>query len=279
MTIHAIPLLTFESKSAPGLDSLLLATYSLQEPTFALEYSPALFKHARHVHNLKAERVPASVTPSCMQDPPWELLSSPITQTSPANAQREKFQFFSGNADGSHSPYMTSGSASAYNLSTPMVSHSYSAEPPRRPPSVSSRSTTTRRHRNHRSHHGGSSYAPQNEFPNFANTGDVEIIVNHEGQEKRYMLHRLILAQCSGFFEASTSEEWSRAQAQSLIQGAAQGPDRALGRIGEEEETGGPSRRPGPVPHAGHRPRWRYELDSETQEDEVPMLIQKVRIR
>ena len=92
------------------------------------------------------------------------------------------------------------------------------------------------------------------------------------------MLHRLILAQCSGFFEASTSEEWSRAQAQSLIHGAVQGSDRALGRIGEEEETSSQGRRAVPATQAGHRPRWRYELDSETQEDEVPMLMQKVRI-
>ena len=149
----------------------------------------------------------------------------------------------------------------------------------------------TRRHRSSRSHHGGSSHLPQNEFPIFAHTGDVEIVIAADGQERRYVLHRLILAQCSGFFEASTSEQWSRAQTQAAQQQAvspgseSSGGERALPIIGEEGEGSlvGSSRtgRSGSVSSLmsppGQRPMWRYELDtgSGEDEDEVPMLVQK----
>ena len=167
-------------------------------------------------------------------------------------------------------------SSSSYMVSQPFLGEQTIAV--RRPPSISSRSTTARRHRGHRSHHGGTSYAPQNEFPNFAHTGDVEIIVSHDGQEKRYMLHRLILSQCSGFFEASTSEQWSRAQAQT--QSNTQNSESLLTRIGEEDETRSQvGRSMVPAAHQGHKPRWRYELDSANQQDEVPMLVQKVELR
>ena len=175
---------------------------------------------------------------------------------------------------------MTAASVSTYSFPSHMVSN-----PPitdralntRRPSSVSSRSTTTRRHRSSRSHHGGPSLRPQNEFPNFAQTGDVEIIIHADGQEKKYMLHRLILAQCSGFFEAGTSEDWSRVQMRT------QGPDTrpsqssGLARIGEEEEDYGREMiRPGlPGIQAGDRPHWRYELDWGNKDDETPMLVQR----
>ncbi|CAD6572272.1 MAG: hypothetical protein ASARMPREDX12_005089 [Alectoria sarmentosa] len=157
----------------------------------------------------------------------------------------------------------------AYTTPVPMVSHPQPPDRPlvHRPASVSSRSTNTRRHRNTRSHTGGVSYRPQNEFPNFAQTGDVEIIINADGQEKRYMLHRLILAQCSGFFETGTSEEWSKAQARG--QSSGHGPSNSLGRI-SEDDMAGRSAFPG-----GGRLQWRYELDWGNREDEVPMLVQK----
>ncbi|KAL8895925.1 MAG: hypothetical protein Q9207_007951, partial [Kuettlingeria erythrocarpa] len=142
----------------------------------------------------------------------------------------------------------------------------------RRPASVTSRSTTTRRHRSSRSQTGGASFRPQNEFPNFAQTGDVEIFINAEGQEKRYMLHRLILAQCSGFFEAGTSEDWSRAQAQGVTPTAGPAQGNQLPNIGEDEEYGGDAGRPA-VPKDAYR--WRYELDWGNKDDEVPMLVQK----
>lgn len=168
-----------------------------------------------------------------------------------------------------------------------MVSHADIAGsgPPRGPPSVSSRaSTSNRRHHRHgRSHHGGSTYQPQNEFPFFAHTGDVEIIVSADGQEKRYLLHRLILAQCSGFFEAGTSEEWSRVQAQREAQVPPPEHDRALARIGEDPAASKLSDAPVTAASLSGRPppktRWRYELDWATAEDdEEPMLVQKVSL-
>jgi hypothetical protein len=130
----------------------------------------------------------------------------------------------------------------------------------RGPSSVISRPSSSSRHRRHnRSHAGGASYVPQNEFPVFTHTGDVEIIVKAGGQSNRYLLHRLILTQCSGFFEASTSQEWSRATNE---------PGSELARIGED--SGSDSARPKDV-----RKRWRYELDPGSSSDDIPMLVQK----
>lgn len=170
---------------------------------------------------------------------------------------------------------MTALAARVPQLSTSMVSDHQPQYPPppsdlalaaRRPSSVSSRSTT-RRHRSSRSQPGGQSHRAHNEFPNFAATGDVEIVIQADGQERRYLLHRLILTQCSGFFEASTSEGWSRAQAVET--------DRAqngvLARIGEEDESREASR-----PPTGQKQVWRYELDWGTGQDDTPMLVQKV---
>ncbi|KAJ4151191.1 hypothetical protein LMH87_011906 [Akanthomyces muscarius] len=71
---------------------------------------------------------------------------------------------------------------------------------------------SSRSKRYNRSHAGGDSYIPLNEFPVFTQSGDVEIIVRVGPLENRYLLHKEILTRCSGFFEASTSEEWSRAR-------------------------------------------------------------------
>jgi hypothetical protein len=117
----------------------------------------------------------------------------------------------------------------------------------------------TSRHRRHgRSHAGGSSFIPQNEFPVFSHTGDVEILVKAGSQTNRYLLHKIILAQCSGFFEASTSQEWSRAPETGA----------ELMRIGED--SGSESARPRDV-----KKRWRYELDRGAETDDIPMLVQK----
>ena len=172
---------------------------------------------------------------------------------------------------------------SAQDLRSPMVSQPHSpnrALSVRGPPSVSSRTTTGRRHRYNRSHTGGSTYQPHNEFPFFGATGDVEIIIGAGAQENRYLLHRLILAQCSGFFEAGTSDEWSRAQG--LPHGQIPGYDQATGlaRIGEDEVSGRGLEAGGA--RAGIEPqrklRWRYELDWGKNEDELPLLVQKVRM-
>lgn len=145
-------------------------------------------------------------------------------------------------------------------------------------PSVVSRhSHPTRRHRSGRSHHGGSGSTSSNDFPIFTYTGDTEIAIRAGSHEKRYLLHRLILAQCSGFFEASTKEEWSGQSTPGPSK-----PDGTLSRVSEDDslsngstlaqsENGALSMR------TGEKRRWRYELDWENMgEDEEPILVQKV---
>lgn len=137
--------------------------------------------------------------------------------------------------------------------------------PIRRPPSAashSSRTSTIRRVRPHRSgtgsSYGGSSVAPQNEFPVFTHTGDVEIVVANARRETRYLLHRLILTQCSGFFEAGTGDDWLGAGEASVAQNMSAA---ALAR--------------NPSGARSERKRWRYELDWGAGDD-VPMLVQRV---
>lgn len=133
-----------------------------------------------------------------------------------------------------------------------------------RAPSVISRSS--RHRRQGRSHAGSSSFVPTNEFPVFSHTGDVEILVKAGagGRTIRYLLHRIILTQCSGFFEAGTSGEWSKARPPTWT-GTGTGE---LARIGEE---GSGSERGS----AEGRTRWRYELDPGAGQDDIPMLVQK----
>ncbi|KAI0025844.1 hypothetical protein F4780DRAFT_232703 [Xylariomycetidae sp. FL0641] len=148
----------------------------------------------------------------------------------------------------------------------------------RGPSSVVSARSSSRPHassrskRYNRSHTGGASYVPQNEFPVFNHSGDVEILVSAGGKENRYLLHKHTLTRCSGFFEASTSQEWSKATVLPLP--AASSAD--LSRIGEESgsNSGSDLGRPGatsPIP----RKRWRYELDPGLGADDIPMLVQK----
>jgi len=126
----------------------------------------------------------------------------------------------------------------------------------------SSRPSFSRTKRYNRSHAGGSSYIPQNEFPVFSHSGDVEIFVRTTGGEhtNRYLLHRHTLTRCSGFFEASTSDEWSRAK--TLTAGD------EVAKISENHVSDG--RELGPV-----RKRWRYELDWGDDGTDIPMLMQK----
>lgn len=141
-------------------------------------------------------------------------------------------------------------------VSQPEFSHSLAL---RGPSSVVSYGRSSRHRRHGRSQAGSSSYVLQNDFPVFSHTGDVEIIISLATTTNRYLLHRLILTQCSGFFEASTSQEWSRASDE---------PGEALARIGED--SGSDSGRKKEV-----RRRWRYELDPGSSNDDVPMLVQK----
>lgn len=121
--------------------------------------------------------------------------------------------------------------------------------------SVVSRPALSRTRRYNRSHAGGSSLVPQNEFPVFSHSGDVDILVTAGPLGSRYLLHRDTLARCSGFFEASTSSEWSRAQP--LLAGGNE-----VARVAEE-------------PAASPKRQWAYELDSGAGAGDIPMLVQK----
>ena len=159
-----------------------------------------------------------------------------------------------------------------------MVSHAEVPEGSRRAPSVTSRSSRNRHHHS-RSRQGPSSYPSQNEFPFFAQTGDVEIVIECEGQEKRYLLHRLMLAQGSGFFDAGMSDEWSRSHAQ--LAASEKKPEQALSIIGEEQSSSDVSASMMTADQASRtapgRKRWRYELNWATVGDEdEPILVQKV---
>ncbi|EGP90988.1 uncharacterized protein MYCGRDRAFT_98251 [Zymoseptoria tritici IPO323] len=168
-----------------------------------------------------------------------------------------------------------------------MVSHHAPPYAPSEPPisaprasSVISGRSATRRHRHARTHFGGSSsHLPQNEFPVFSHTGDVEIVVRKASgrKEMKYVLHRLILSQCSGFFEAGTRAEWG-GRAIDEGPGSVGG---SLARISEVESmTAGSSSR---MSSQERRPsyeqngrRWNYELDwASAGDDDVPMLVQK----
>ncbi|KAJ5452180.1 hypothetical protein N7445_000363 [Penicillium cf. griseofulvum] len=124
---------------------------------------------------------------------------------------------------------------------------------------------SSRRHRSGRSHHGSSSNPSSNDFPIFTYTGDTEVVIRAGSQEKRYLLHRLILSQCSGFFEASTNEDWSR-----TLSRLSEDDDLSNGSTLVPSDNGGVSTRP------GEKRRWRYELDWENRaEDEEAILVQK----
>lgn len=98
---------------------------------------------------------------------------------------------------------------------------------------------------NHSSKSSG--HAPVNEFPTFDRTGDVEIVIASGRKESRYVLHKLYLAQCSGWFEDVLD-------------------------IGEGDAAPGPSSRS----HTRAANRIYFELDSGKTEEPLPMLILKV---
>ncbi|KAI0484627.1 hypothetical protein GGR56DRAFT_33812 [Xylariaceae sp. FL0804] len=159
--------------------------------------------------------------------------------------------------------------------------HSHSSFAVRGPSSVvsarpSSRAPlSSRSKRYNRSHAGGTSYIARNEFPVFSNSGDVEILITAGGRENSYLLHRHTLTRCSGFFEASTSQEWSKASVLPLPEP----PSRDLARIGEDSgggSSGSSSEVSGreavsPI----QRRRWRYVLDPGSGGDDIPMLVQR----
>ncbi|KAJ1338270.1 hypothetical protein MN608_01129 [Microdochium nivale] len=145
---------------------------------------------------------------------------------------------------------------------------------------------SSRSKRYNRSHTGGTSYVPQNEFPVFNHSGDVEILIRVGHVENRYLLHRHTLTRCSGFFEASTSRQWSKA---TVMPALPEPPTRDLARIGEEgrgasstegSAVGSTSNEVARTTDHDSQPtgpkrQWRYELDPGTGRDDIPMLIQK----
>ncbi|KAL2265149.1 hypothetical protein VTJ83DRAFT_6249 [Remersonia thermophila] len=152
---------------------------------------------------------------------------------------------------------------------------------------------SSRSRRYNRSHAGGTSFVPQNEFPIFSHTGDVEIVVRvPSGHENRYLLHRHILTRCSGFFEASTSNEWSRPhqaaespaspatagaiEGRPAVEGAPAATGGELARVGERARSSSDAARPpDAMALVQSKKRWRYELDYGSGDNDVPMLVQK----
>lgn len=138
-------------------------------------------------------------------------------------------------------------------------------------------SQSARRHRSRHSHHGGSSHSTSNDFPIFTYTGDTEVVIRAGSHERRYLLHRLILAQCSGFFEASTNEDWSHQTTSDPFK-----LDGLLSRISEDDSSSNsstlvPSDHGALPTRPGEKKRWRYELDWDNRaEDEQVILVRKV---
>ncbi|KAG5946321.1 hypothetical protein E4U59_004046 [Claviceps monticola] len=127
-----------------------------------------------------------------------------------------------------------------------------------------------------------SSCMSKDEFPIFAHTGDVKITIRGaiaadgvEAISKTYLLHQDTLARCSGFFAASTSSQWSKAQldpasANELARDVGDDRDRGgrggRGNSSDGDKDGGGSARP--------KRQWRFELDHGTVYLDTPMLVQ-----
>ncbi|KAH8167359.1 hypothetical protein CIB48_g888 [Xylaria polymorpha] len=117
---------------------------------------------------------------------------------------------------------------------------------------------SSRSKRYNRSHAGGTSYVPQNEFPIFSHSGDVEIIIAAGGRE-----HKRAPARNGPRLPCCPS--------------LPEPPSRELSKIGEEASSNSGSdvtTRPGATSPTLRR-RWRYELDSGVDRDDIPMLVQR----
>ncbi|PNS14906.1 Pre-mRNA-splicing factor CLF1 [Sphaceloma murrayae] len=148
-----------------------------------------------------------------------------------------------------------------------------------RAPSVSSRASSSRRNRQSRSHFGGTPSSSQNEYPFFAQTGDVEVSLTTSNgrKEQRYLIHRLILAQSAGFFDEDIRDDNSRAltaSASELHQPRPVGLPHTLvdGPPLDAKSISAVAK----LPPSGRRKRWRYVLDwGNTDDTSVPMLVQR----
>lgn len=122
---------------------------------------------------------------------------------------------------------------------------------------VSSRSSTIRgvRHSRYSKSHAGiltpsssSSASSSNDFPIYTRSGDVEIVLVSGRKEARYLLHKLYLAQSSGWFE----EVLGLGDSGTVLSG---GSSSSIASVGQ---------------------RVRFELD-QSKADASPMLVLKVR--
>ncbi|RKF48979.1 hypothetical protein GcM3_224004 [Golovinomyces cichoracearum] len=121
---------------------------------------------------------------------------------------------------------------------------------PEHTPSVVSRSS--RQYHKHRSRHNSIAFVPQDEFPIFNDTGDVEILVGTHGQMNRYLLHRIILAQSSKFFEESTRLDFQKEPGETAK--AQESTDNCYREM---------------------KRRWKYELDFGKGPHDIPVLVQR----
>ncbi|KKA29789.1 hypothetical protein TD95_003507 [Thielaviopsis punctulata] len=132
------------------------------------------------------------------------------------------------------------------------------------------RSLHSRSKRLNRSHISAPSFVPQNEFPVFSVSGDVEIIIGvgpNNAYQSRYLLHRHTLSCCSGFFDASLSPEWDRTSSDRLSRTPRRDGPRALDS-GHSVAISPSSREP-------TKKKWCYELNYGSGEDDVPILVRR----
>ncbi|KAG6095623.1 hypothetical protein E4U30_002178 [Claviceps sp. LM220 group G6] len=132
-----------------------------------------------------------------------------------------------------------------------------------------------------------SSCMSKDEFPIFARTGDVEITIRGaiaadgaEAVSKTYLLHQDTLARCSGFFAASMSSQWSKAQsdpasvnelARDMGDDGHRGSGSGSSSRGDKDGGGSAQNAFGPT---RRKRKWKFELDHGTEYLDTPMLFQ-----
>ncbi|KAG5933823.1 hypothetical protein E4U59_006604 [Claviceps monticola] len=146
-----------------------------------------------------------------------------------------------------------------------------------RPTFAASRLTLSRTERYRQFPADSSFYVSQNDFPLF-HTGDVEITIRGAiaadgAVSNTYLLHQHTLARCSGFFAASTSSQWSKAQSDPAS------ANKLARDVGDDGDRGGGDKDGRDITQnafGSTRPkrRWKYELDHGTAWLDVPMLVQ-----
>ncbi|KAG6105673.1 hypothetical protein E4U14_005001 [Claviceps sp. LM454 group G7] len=117
----------------------------------------------------------------------------------------------------------------------------------------------------------------KDEFPLFSNTGDVEITIRgaNAADGVEAVSNTYTLARCSGFFAASTSSQWSKAQSDPA---SVKERARDIGHDGDRGGRGGDKDGGGSAQNAfgSTRPKrqWKFELDHGTVWGDTPMLVQ-----